>query len=534
MIGNSISRKVMAGYIVILLTVLLASLYLYQQSSYVGRTNEAFTKELLPKLQSIEVISKELSELQLATYALYGTTISAEQFSQFYATSKRTLTEQLSQFEDEMFSKIGSKQSFTELFQVIDKLYATMMNRDSVDWDEARSYLERLQSIKHKLDEALNEVKNSVQETAQKDSRYIQQQILSMHTSIILVGFVILVIIIVAFVTARRGIVVPAKSLSQDLTNVISSMDLTKQIETSTNDELLDIANALNKLIVTFRANAQTGKQSAQELIVSAGSLEQLSSTVKNEIAHFSNSINNLNEQVSTVEQSILDASEKSKAASDVALKGAEQAESAADIVNNAARGIDELSQDLQVSSDMLTALKASGDQVGAVVKTIAEIAEQTNLLALNAAIEAARAGESGRGFAVVADEVRLLATRTHESTHQINEILATIVQSITGAVDSMDSNQVKARGTVNAVHQTVESLEMLRSTILSLSSDNQKLAHLTQSNETVITEMRQNLAKVLHSNQAIAKGGEDVHEASNQLMSLSTMLETVSNKFKT
>jgi hypothetical protein len=45
---------------------------------------------------------------------------------------------------------------------------------------------------------------------------------------------------------------------------------------------------------------------------------------------------------------------------------------------------------------------------------------------------------------------------------------------------------------------------------------------------------MRQNLAKVLHSNQAIAKGGEDVHEASNQLMSLSTMLETVSNKFKT
>lgn len=533
MIGNSISRKVMAGYIVILLTVLLAGLYLYQQSSYVGKTNEAFTKELLPKLQSIEVISKELSELQLAAYALYGTTINAQQFSQFYTTSKRTLTEQLSQFENEVFSRTGSNRSFTDLFQVIDKLYSTM-NRDSIDWDEARLYLETLQTVKHKLDETLNEVKDSVQETAEKDSRYIQQQILSMHTSIILVGFVILAIIIVAFVTARRGIVLPAKSLSHDLTRVISEMDLTKQIETSAKDELLDIANALNKLIVTFRANAQTGKHSAQELIASAGSLEQLSSTVKNEIEQFSNSINDLDEQVSTVEQSILDASEKSKAASGVALKGAEQAESAADIVNNAARGIDELSQDLQVSSDMLTALKASGDQVGAVVKTIAEIAEQTNLLALNAAIEAARAGESGRGFAVVADEVRLLATRTHESTHQINEILATIVQSITDAVTSMDSNQVKAKGTVNAVHQTVESLEMLRSTILSLSADNQKLAHLTQSNEAVITEMRQNLSKVLHSNQAIAKGGESVHEASNQLMSLSTMLETVSNKFKT
>ena len=116
MIGKSISRKVMAGYIVILLTVLLAGLYLYQQSSYVRKTNEAFTKELLPKLQSIEVISKELSELQLAAYALYGTTINAQQFSQFYTTSKRTLTEQLSQFENEVFSRTGSNRSFTDLF----------------------------------------------------------------------------------------------------------------------------------------------------------------------------------------------------------------------------------------------------------------------------------------------------------------------------------------------------------------------------------------------------------------------------------
>lgn len=533
MIGKSISRKVMAGYIVILLTVLLAGLYLYQQSSYVGRTNEAFTKELLPKLQSIEVISKELSELQLATYALYGTTINAEQFSQFYARSKSTLTEQLGQFENEMFSRTGPNQSFTELFQVIDKLYTTM-NRDSIDWDEARSYLETLQSIKHKLDEALNEVKSSVQETAQKDSHYIQQQILSMHNSIVLVGLLMLAIIVAAYFISRRGIVLPAKSLSRDLTTVISSMDLTKQIKLSTNDELLDIANALSALIVTFRTNAQTGKQSAQALVVSAKSLEHLSSTVKNEITHFSKSINDLNQQVSTVEQSILYVSEKSKAASEVALTGAKQAESSADIVNGAARSIDELSHDLQNSSDMLTALKTSGDQVKAVVKTIAEIAEQTNLLALNAAIEAARAGESGRGFAVVADEVRLLATRTHESTHQINEILATIVQSITDAVMSMDSNQIKAKSTVHAVYQTVKSLEILRSTILGLSENNQNLARLTESNEMVISEMRENLVNVLHTNQTIAKGGEKVHDASNQLMSLSKVLETVSNKFKT
>jgi methyl-accepting chemotaxis protein len=81
-------------------------------------------------------------------------------------------------------------------------------------------------------------------------------------------------------------------------------------------------------------------------------------------------------------------------------------------------------------------------DQVPTVVCTIASIAAQTNLLALNSAIEAARAGESGRGFAVAADEVRTLATRTHQSTIEINTMLAGIVSAISQIVTSMETNQ--------------------------------------------------------------------------------------------
>jgi methyl-accepting chemotaxis protein len=109
--------------------------------------------------------------------------------------------------------------------------------------------------------------------------------------------------------------------------------------------------------------------------------------------------------------------------------RNAENAVSAKSLASETRVAAESGSREMDELSTAMHEIKASGDSITKIIRTIDEIAFQTNILALNAAVEAARAGESGLGFAVVADEVRNLARRSaaaaKETSDKIGDAIA-------------------------------------------------------------------------------------------------------------
>ncbi|WP_394243815.1 HAMP domain-containing methyl-accepting chemotaxis protein [Vibrio astriarenae] len=153
--------------------------------------------------------------------------------------------------------------------------------------------------------------------------------------------------------------------------------------------------------------------------------------------------------------------------------------------------------------SEQVERLKEETEGIEKVTEVIENLAEQTNLLALNAAIEAARAGEQGRGFAVVADEVRNLATRTTQSTVEIDKLLTGIKASTRNVVDEIANGVSLAEKSNHITESVVETLSKGTKQIESLNDQMVSLAAAAEQqfqSVTTIDELMLNVNRSVES----------------------------------
>jgi len=152
-----------------------------------------------------------------------------------------------------------------------------------------------------------------------------------------------------------------------------------------------------------------------------------------------------------------------------------------------------EISKSVTETAIIVDELRQFALEIGSVTEVIDSISSQTNLLALNAAIEAARAGEAGRGFAVVADEVRALASKTQESTINIQDIIHKLQEQSEKASKNMIKNVDLIEDSVELADHVKASFEDISHTISAISEINALVATASLQQTTVTEDISKN-----------------------------------------
>jgi len=282
-------------------------------------------------------------------------------------------------------------------------------------------------------------------------------------------------------------------------------------IETITNP-----VNELDDQMVAFATNVN---ETANSMSNSVALTNQGVTHQKSEAAELNHALDTMLSSSESVSKNARDAAEAATAADSSARQGVETLDQATQAINSLASQVDK-------SSGVIQELAEDSVSIGTILDTIKGIAEQTNLLALNAAIEAARAGEQGRGFAVVADEVRTLASRTHESTQEIETMIQKLQQAAKTAVSSMDGGQETAQTAVEQLSHATQSLTEITAAVESIRSMNSTISE-SADQQVSLTQDVQSKVEVI----------DDVCELTIEtlegLNSLSESLETLSSSIQ-
>lgn len=303
----------------------------------------------------------------------------------------------------------------------------------------------------------------------------------------------------------------------------MSEGDLSAKSKLDGKDEFAWMAYELTKTRKSFvqvvdavSGGCTTVASAAEELSAITAQSKTGMSRQSVETEHVAHAINEMTNSVNAVAQ-------KAQRAAEAATEADAESKQGFDVVRATTLAIEELAGEVTHTAEALTKLKADSLNIGTVLDVIRGIAEQTNLLALNAAIEAARAGEQGRGFAVVADEVRSLASRTQQSTREIQVMIERLQGGANSAVEAMQSGLEKAQASVGQAQQAGRSLESITSMVDTIRDMNVQIA-------SAASEQRQNADHITRSVDNITtiaaeatQGALQIAQASRELAELAS-----------
>lgn len=293
------------------------------------------------------------------------------------------------------------------------------------------------------------------------------------------------------------------------------------------------VYDAIHTMVDSLKDIIQHINSSTTQLNASSTEMSGVASTVNS----------NSESQMKQLEQTSTAMNEMTVTVDEVA-RNALQASTAADTANNhSSEGIivvNEMNANILTLVDgisdvqsVMDKLEGEIDSIGSIIEVIRAISEQTNLLALNAAIEAARAGEQGRGFAVVADEVRSLATRTQDSTNEIQSMITSLQSESKNSVELMQVNVENAQSTAEKSTQANDALQAIRDSVSVIQDMNNQIATSAEEQTLVASEINMSIVGINDLAKVTCDSSHNNTHTAQELLEISTSLNETVKVFK-
>jgi len=355
------------------------------------------------------------------------------------------------------------------------------------------------------------------------EQRY--QSIFGKRLLVLSISLAILLSAVYLFVGFYASVMGSIRRLNTQI-DLMADGDLTSRVALRSQDELTLVADGINRMADRFSGLVSGVISSANHVATSSEqTAEAISQTLqgvqgqRQELSRVAESVHGMSNRV----QSVV---EHAGEASVAAVNADNEATSGLAVVEKAAATIHDLERHMEEASGAIRKLASDSENIGAVLDVIRGIAEQTNLLALNAAIEAARAGEQGRGFAVVADEVRTLASRTHQSTQEIEDMIVQLQGGARDAVSVIEKGHEQSKSGVEQTGHAGDALKAIATAVATIRELNTRIVSATEEQKSVAIEVDQSIANISELSVQTTSGVEKTAAVSDELKSIAAGLE--------